>query len=119
LASTRNSQMGVVDASRAPVVTDQRQGCVEDFTACAVILSRSREARTADLIQRDACGKLWRCHLDDEIYTMAEVENGTPEPDGSRRRYFLRVPPTARTPREAIAWTYGLTADQYEIIVRT
>jgi uncharacterized protein DUF6745 len=72
------------------------------------------------LVQTDVCGKLWHCRVDDnEPYAMVEVENGTPEPDGSRRHYFLRVPPAARTPREAIAWTYGLTADQYDVAVRT
>jgi uncharacterized protein DUF6745 len=81
---------------------------------------RFLRAARATLIQADVCGKLWHCHVDNnDIYAIVEVENGTPEPDGSRRHYFLRVPPTAGTPREAIAWTYGLTADQYENVVRT
>ena len=46
-------------------------------------------------------------------WTAVEVVNGTAEADGSRKRYFLRVPSAMRTPREAVAWTYGLTADQY------
>ena len=45
--------------------------------------------------------------------------NGTPEPDGSHKRYFLQVPPTVRTPREAVAWTYGLSERQYRPVVRT
>ncbi len=44
---------------------------------------------------------------------MVKVVNSTPEPDGSRREYFLRVPPTVRTAREAVAWTFGLAADAY------
>jgi hypothetical protein len=36
-----------------------------------------------------------------------------PRPNGSRKRYFLRVSSAIRTPREAVAWTYGLTAEQY------
>ena len=44
---------------------------------------------------------------------------GTPEPDGSFRRYFLRVPPTVRTAREGVAWSYGLRRRDYRIAVRT
>jgi len=47
------------------------------------------------------------------------VVNGTPDPDGSHRRYFLRVPPNVRTAHEAVAWTYGLTAREYEPRIRT
>ena len=44
----------------------------------------------------------------------AEVVNATAEPDGSHRRYFLRVPPTARTAGEAVGWTFGFdNADDY------
>jgi hypothetical protein len=45
---------------------------------------------------------------------MVEVINATPEPDGSRRTYFLAVPPTVRTAREAVAWTFGLDELDYE-----
>ena len=44
---------------------------------------------------------------------MVEVLNSTPEPDGTRRTYFLRVPPTMRTAREAVAWTFGLDGGEY------
>lgn len=77
-------------------------------------------ATRGTIIQTDECGKLWHCHVDNnDTYAIVEVKNGTPEPDGSCRRYFLRVPPAARTPRDAIAWTYGLTAAQYDVVVRT
>src|SRR6266436_180030 len=36
---------------------------------------------------------------------LVHVTNSTPEPDGSRRRYFLRVPPEVKTARAAVAWT--------------
>jgi hypothetical protein len=48
-----------------------------------------------------------------------EVENGTAETDRSRRRYFLAVPPWIRTPREAVAWTYGLAPHEYDVVVRS
>jgi hypothetical protein len=46
-------------------------------------------------------------------WTAVEVENATPEADGTRRHYWLRVPSRMRTAREAVAWTYGLSAEQY------
>jgi hypothetical protein len=51
---------------------------------------------------------------------IVEVMNGTPEVDGSRKTYWLRVPPWVRTAGEAVAWTYGMTADEYRgLSVRT
>jgi len=50
----------------------------------------------------------------DENIAMLEVVNCTPEPDGSFKHYFLRVPPTIRKSREAAAWTFGMTADEYD-----
>ena len=39
--------------------------------------------------------------------------NGSPERDGTRRRYGLPVPADVPTAVHAAAWTYGLTGDQY------
>ncbi len=44
--------------------------------------------------------------------------NGSPERDGSRRRYGLPVPADVDTAVHAAAWTYGLTHDQYTRLVR-
>jgi hypothetical protein len=44
--------------------------------------------------------------------------NGSPERDGTRRRYGLTVPVTLGDPLEAAAWTVGLTKDQYARTVR-
>jgi hypothetical protein len=68
------------------------------------------------LAHEDRIGKLWR-HKNsgargDEI-SVVEVVNGTPEPDGSFKRYFLSVPPECQTATEAVAWTYGMTEKQY------
>jgi hypothetical protein len=46
------------------------------------------------------------------------VTNGTPERDGTLRRYGLTVPAELTSPLEAVAWTYGLTPRQYELIQR-
>ncbi|MGY0020052.1 DUF6745 domain-containing protein [Streptomyces sp. YJ-C3] len=69
----------------------------------------------AEPVHRDATGVLWRVRLPgDEDVVMVEVVNSTPEPDGSHRTYWLRVPPRTRTAREGVAWTFGLHADAYE-----
>ena len=70
---------------------------------------RFLELTDAELAQQDDYGKLWRTghSVDGEQLTVVEVVNSTPEPDGSRRRYFLRVPPDTLTARQAVAWTFG------------
>ncbi|GAA2413966.1 hypothetical protein GCM10010191_24790 [Actinomadura vinacea] len=65
-------------------------------------------------VQQGKSGVLWRIDLpDDEPIVMVEVVNSTPEPDGSYRTYFLRVPPGTRSAREGVAWTFGLSARDY------
>jgi hypothetical protein len=59
-------------------------------------------------------GTLWRRNIpDDEPIVMIEVVNRTREPDGSFKRYWLRVWPTTQTAREAVAWTFNMPAEQY------
>jgi hypothetical protein len=71
-------------------------------------------------VQADRTGVLWRCELgDDEPLVMVEVRDATPEPDGSRRTYWLRVPPDLRSAREAVAWTFGLRRREYKPRVQT
>lgn len=78
-------------------------------------------------IAEDETGVLWQRRIPDrrrvwprlQPITFVEVVNGTPEPDGSFRRYFLRVPPEMRTAREAVAWTYGFEASRYRPAIRT
>jgi hypothetical protein len=84
------------------------------------------------LVHEDATGRLWRRDADqrppgawpwwrprDEPIVMVEVVNSTPEPDGSRKTYFLRVPPTITTAREAVAWTFGLGGAEYRPAVES
>jgi hypothetical protein len=69
---------------------------------------------------RDACGVLYHLPLQgDEDLVMVKVRNSTPEPDGSTRDYYLRVPPSMRTAREAVAWTFGLTPNEYRPVRET
>ncbi|MFE3771750.1 DUF6745 domain-containing protein [Streptomyces sp. NPDC059122] len=69
---------------------------------------------------RDETGVLWRIDLaDDEPVVMVEVVNSTPEPDGTHRTYWLRVPPRTRTARQGVAWTFGLTEESYAPALET
>lgn len=81
---------------------------------------RFLELAGATLVNQDDYGRLWRCHLqvDGEPLHAVEVANATPEPDGSYRRSFLRVPPATTTAREAVAWTFGFD-DENDYIVST
>ncbi|WP_433225091.1 DUF6745 domain-containing protein [Microtetraspora malaysiensis] len=69
----------------------------------------------ASPVHADETGVLWRISLpDDEDVTMVEVVNSTPEPDGTRRTYFLRVPPWIVRARQGVAWTFGVTEEEYQ-----
>jgi len=62
----------------------------------------------------DEHGRLWLLPVADaDPVLLLEVENATPEADGSHRSYFLRVPPAVGSPREATAWTFGLSELEY------
>ncbi|MGC0418642.1 DUF6745 domain-containing protein [Embleya sp. AB8] len=74
----------------------------------------------AQPVDRDETGVLWEIELDDdEPIMMVEVLNSTPEPDGSTRTYWLRVPPDTETAREGVAWTFGLSPDDYRPLRET
>ncbi|PZG03190.1 DUF6745 domain-containing protein, partial [Nonomuraea aridisoli] len=65
-------------------------------------------------VHSDETGVLWRIELPgDEPLVMVEVVNSTPEPDGTRRTYFLRVPPWVQRARQGVAWTFGTTEEDY------
>jgi len=70
-------------------------------------------------VAEDETGVLWRQRWRWEAWAAVEVVNGTPEPDGTSRRYFLQVPANMRSAREAVAWTYGLPEQRYRPAVRT
>ncbi|WP_114394830.1 DUF6745 domain-containing protein [Oleisolibacter albus] len=62
----------------------------------------------------DAVGELWRIDdFDGEPLVMVRVLNSTPEPDGSYKPYWLRVPPGTAGAHAGIAWTFGLTPGRY------
>jgi hypothetical protein len=77
-------------------------------------VGRFRYDARATPIDHDRFGTLWRIQLrDGPPLLMVEVVNSTPEPDGTRRRYNLRVPPRMRSALEAVAWTFRLTHREY------
>jgi len=49
----------------------------------------------------------------DELLVMVRVKNSTPEPDGTRKHYMIRVDPKCKTAEEAVAWTFAMESGQY------
>jgi len=71
-------------------------------------------------IHEDQYGTLYKkTFAGDEPLAMVRVINGSTEPDGTRRIYWLRVPPDVRTAHEAVAWTYWEEPDEYQPDIRT
>jgi hypothetical protein len=97
----------------------------EDAQVRRVLMERygpDRYLREAggQVVQRDHCGNLWRAEVPgDEPLVMIEVRNATPEPDGSRRTFWLRVPPQVLTALEGVAWTFNLPPERYQPCVQT
>jgi hypothetical protein len=50
---------------------------------------------------------------------MLSMLNSTPEPDGTIKRYTLRVPPDMTKALDAMAWTWGLKPEEYRPLVET
>jgi hypothetical protein len=65
-------------------------------------------------VATDDYGTLYRVGLPGQREGMAIVKvlNATPEPDGSFKDYCLRVPPWVESPRQAVAWTFGLGQEE-------
>jgi hypothetical protein len=65
-------------------------------------------------LHNDETGTLYRMNVPgDEPILVVQVINRTPEPDGSYNEYFLRVPPTINRARQGVAWTFGLSEEEY------
>jgi len=68
---------------------------------------------------KDDFGTLFRVEVPgDEDICVVKVLNATPEPDGTFRDYFLRVPPDVTSAREAVAWTFDIE-EGYEPVAQT
>lgn len=65
-------------------------------------------------VSKDRFGVLLRKEVaGEEPIMVVRVVNSTPEPDGSKKTYWLRCPPTMRTAKEALAWSFGLLETEY------
>jgi hypothetical protein len=105
-----------IDVRSIDLVTDPHiRRCMIDI----MTPKRFVESGGAYRVAEDETGVLWRQRWRWEAWAAVEVVNGTPEPDGTYKHYFLQVPPTVRTPREGVAWSYGLSERHYRPIVRT
>ena len=103
---------------------------------------RYLEDSGAELLCKDELGELYRKpQAGDEPIVMVKVLNSTPEPDGTRKSYWLSVPPVFvphtlidtdeiaryvtrhtkmwRSPKQAIAWTFAMSEDEYVPIQET
>lgn len=77
----------------------------------------------AKLVAKDEVGELYEKEKAPDVswegLKFVKVKNSTPEPDGSIKDYFIRVPPGTKTPKEGIAWTFQLNANTYAPQVET
>jgi len=73
-----------------------------------------RDGRAVKLDESEF-GVLWaKSQLGAEDLVMVEVINHTPEPDGTRKHYFLPVPPHTRSAKQAVAWTFRMHEEDYQ-----
>jgi hypothetical protein len=86
-----------------------RRAMIERYGAARYIVdSRAR------LVHADGFGELYCKRFENgEPLMMVKVINATAEADGSRREFFLRVPPHMRRARQAVAWTFAMEERQY------
>jgi len=92
-----------------------------------VVVERLGYQRLLDEVQAekrhtDDYGTLWRIpdpDGNDEDIWLVDVVNSTPEPDGSYKRYVLRVPTDMPTAHAAVAWTFNLTSEDYRPLAQT
>ena len=101
-------------------ITVERINNEKNIEVRRVMLERYGEARyiedsNVEVIHEDEHGTLYRHSFSsDEPLVMVRVTNSTPEPDGSHKHYWLRVPPTMQTAHQAVAWTFEMTPEQYQ-----
>lgn len=117
----------VTDPDWISVDAIQREGNVE---VRRVMVERMGWERVvgeggAQKVHQDATGILWQLHPPrtaswrERPAKVVEVVNSTPEPDGTRRHYFIRVPPELTTARQAVAWTFELGEVEYRPMIES
>lgn len=56
---------------------------------------------------------------EDPNFTVVQVYDGTPLPDGTYKKYYLVTPPDMKTCQEAVAWTFRKSAKEYQPVKET
>lgn len=97
--------------------SELRQSMIKQFGGFEALIAKVQH----DILHTDDYGTLFRVWVPklSKHFYYVKVINGTTEPDGSHREYYLEVPPDMETAKEAVAWTYGLHPDDYHVAVRT
>ncbi len=97
--------------------SELRQTMIAKYGGFEALLSKCKH----DILHTDDYGVLFRVWVANtgRFYYYVKVINGTQEDDGSFREYYKEVPPDMDTAKEAVAWTYGLHPDDYDIAIRT
>jgi hypothetical protein len=105
----------------AETISSQRNSEVRRVLMERYGVARYLDDSRAQAIATDRCGSLYRLPAPHggEPLVLVKVRNATPEPDGTWKDYFLRVPPSVGSPREAVAWTFGLEPAAYAPVVET
>jgi len=83
-------------------------------------LERFLNESGAELVSEDKYGSLYYKEVSwFSGNAILKVRNSTAEPDGSYKDYFLSVPPTLKSAHDAVAWTFGMNASEYDPLVET
>ncbi len=98
---------------------EMRRTMIEVYGASRYVAAKGTVIHT-DVDGLGQVRRLWSTpRVRDEALVFVEVVNSTPEADGSRHTFWLRVPPHVRTCQEAVAWTFGIGATEYRPLVET
>jgi hypothetical protein len=98
---------------------DQQFGRLRDFLIERYGATRYWIESGARKIHEDEFGVLYDIPLGSRMQRSVRVLNATPEPDGTFKEYFIDVPPTVTRAKEAVAWTFGMPAHEYEPVVQS
>lgn len=71
------------------------------------------ESKWGKLVKIKSPKDEWGKNTDEDIVAVYVKDASTP------RRYFLRVPPKTKTAKEAVAWTFGFSEEEYNPEVET
>lgn len=91
-----------------------RRAAIERFGVTAFV-KETGTVIDSDLDWQGQMRRLWQApRRGDNAIVLVEVVNSTPEHDGTRHTYWLRVPPQMRRCQDAVAWTFGISPAAYE-----